>query len=194
VKLLLQPGRRAIKLTIMGPLRQAARINEVARLRTENRLLKSIKEGKVCLDTSKGKKYRGGHLGTWARRFLQYFTLKQEGCWTLINKLRSDGDADDRRYVVEFFWDSLPKVVTEEWEENTIVGVISGAVRDGDSDVRGKLIDSIRWGRFPEEWQKKFAENLKDLTDPDNPATYLPDGTPFLKGEGEEVEPTDIHF
>jgi uncharacterized protein (TIGR02391 family) len=179
-----------LNLQILPP-KLWSRINEVAKLRTENRLLQSIKEGKLYLDTS--KKSRGA-LGTWAGRILQFFTLKREVCWILTKKLASEGDADDRRYVVKFFWDFLPEVVTQEWEKNTIVEVISGAVRDGDSAVRGKLIGSIRSGRFPEEWQKEFAENLKDLTDPDNPAIYLPDGTPFLKGEAEEVEPADIPF
>lgn len=164
-------------------------------MRIEAILIRSIQKGKAYSDNYHDIN-KEGKLGTWARDFLKYFTPREQVSLVLLSKLGSwgDYDAEDRLYVAMFFFSVLPEVISEEWGIRDFVQVISSAVRDGDSDMRKRLIDSIRNFRFLEEWQKEFAENLKDLTDPDNPATYLLDGTPFLKGEGEEVEPADIHF
>ena len=184
------------------------KISKVARLRIEVILIRSIQEGKSYSD-DKDDINKEGALGIWARDFLRYFRLREKVSWILLSKLRSkpeegydydygEENLEDRSYVVRFFFSVLPEVITEDWEIREFVQVISSAVRHGDSNVRQRLLDSIRNSYFPEEWQKEFAENLKDLTDPDNPAIWLPDGTPFLQGEevvkGEEVEPADIPF
>lgn len=157
-------------------------ISEVARLRIENKLLGSIKEGEVYLVIEEAK----GVLGAWARRFLEFFTLKAKAYQILLDKLE-DTDSDDRRYVMKFFLGVLPQTFTEKLQVSRLIEAISKAIRNGEWDVRKRLIDVIH--NLPESWQKEFVENLKDLTDRDYPETYLTDGTPFLKGEieGDEI-------
>ncbi|HEY6041572.1 MAG TPA: hypothetical protein VIX58_05530, partial [Anaerolineae bacterium] len=58
---------------------------------------------------------------------------------------------------------------------------ICKAVRNGNRNITDKLVKCMPY--YPEDWQKRFLQNLQDLTDPENPLMYLPDGTPFLKGE-----------
>jgi hypothetical protein len=49
------------------------RIEEVARIRIENKLIRSIESGKYNPSSQKGVL---GWLGTWARDFIKYFTLR----------------------------------------------------------------------------------------------------------------------
>ena len=44
--------------------------------------------------------------------------------------------------------------------------------------IRDALVKSII--SLPDDWQKRFVESLKDLTDEHNPEMYLFDGSPFL--------------
>jgi uncharacterized protein (TIGR02391 family) len=149
------------------------RIDETARLRIENKLIRSIESGEAYEDSEKVK----GALGTWARDFLTYFTFREEVTITLINKL-SNNDSDHRRYVANFFMSELPSVITEAWHIILCVSAISDAIKGGDLTLRRALINCVR--KYPEEWQKDLAEELKDLTDSKRPALNFPDGTPFL--------------
>jgi uncharacterized protein (TIGR02391 family) len=160
------------------------RIDETARLRIENKLIRYIESGEAYSDSERVK----GALGTWARAFLRYFTLREEICMTLLEKLRND-DLDHGRYVSKFFMGELLFVITEQWQITLSVSAISNIIRNGDLVVRKALINWVR--SYPEEWQKKFAEQLKDLTDPKRPELYLSDGTPFLTSA---IDDDDIPF
>jgi len=63
-----------------------SRIDETARLRTENRIIRNIRDGRHL---RKSGKCQAGALATWSRDFWPNFTLKQELMQTLIEKLRS---------------------------------------------------------------------------------------------------------
>ena len=152
------------------------RISEVARLRIENKLIGSIREGQVDLPDRKVR----GALGTWARRFLPYFTLRSQARDALLKKLEYGGSGE-LRYVTGYFSSVLPNVFRESSDVQNCIAAISTAIRVGDSEVRRTLLESI--SGYPEEWQKTFARDLKDITDTESPAMYFPDGTPFLKAE-----------
>jgi uncharacterized protein (TIGR02391 family) len=179
---------RNIRLSLqILPPQMWTRINEIVRLRIENKLISSIKEGEVWPD---GR--IKGPLGTWARDYLEYFILKEEVGRILIAKLQ-DEDVDDRTYVANYFLGELPDVIVADYQVKLCIGAISKAIRSGDSNMKQRLVACI-W-EFPDEWQKQFAESLSDLTDPDKPETYLMGGTPFLGKAAEyPAEPEDLPF
>ena len=149
------------------------RMNEVARLRVENKLIQSMREGESYEDESQIK----GAFGTWARRFLPYFSLRAEATRVLTIKLE-DTDADDRRYVASYFMSVLPQAITDRQWTLRCIAAITTAVREGDKAVTNSLVQYV--SHFPIEWRTKLVENLRDLTNPDYPLLHLPDGTPFL--------------
>ncbi|MFH1487096.1 MAG: TIGR02391 family protein, partial [Chloroflexota bacterium] len=93
----------AIRLTLwVLPPHLWPQVSEVARLRIENKLIQSIREGKAYPSNKQVK----GTLGTWARDFLQHFTYRQEAGRVLLEKLES-ADWDDHRYVATYFMSVL---------------------------------------------------------------------------------------
>ena len=155
-------------------------LSEAARLRVENKLLRSIQEGEAYVDSRHPK----GALGTWARDFLPHFSNKDEIARVIVEKLE-DNDADDRRYVLRYFFGVLPLVVLNSWYAQRCIDAICKAVRDGEEEAIQGLTRLIR--SYPDRWQKAFVTKLKNLTDANSPAVYLDDGTPFLKSEEADI-------
>jgi len=103
-------------------------INEAARLRIENRLIRSIKDGRYI---STEKKCRGGALGTWSTSIFPVFSLKDEVISALAEKLGSS-DVHSQNYVFQYFFSSLGKLADEpDWwvEENIHAGLQDGDER-----------------------------------------------------------------
>jgi uncharacterized protein (TIGR02391 family) len=141
------------------------RIDEAARLRVENKLIKSIEEGELALDS--GEPYEGrGAFGTWAMDFLEHFKLKSRVRRVLLDKLE-DEDFSVRSYVAKYFMSVLPHVCDTSYQRDRFVKAISDAARAGDYQVRDGLAHSI-WS-FPDDWRDAIFESLKDLkeSDPD---------------------------
>lgn len=161
-------------------------LSEAARLRVENKLLRSIQEGEAY-ENSGGTK---GSLGTWARDFVPHFSNRDEVARVIVEKLE-DGDADDRRYVHRFFMSVLPLVILNRWYVQRCIDAICKAVRNGEEEAIQGLKDWVT--SYPEFWQKTFATKLDDLTDANAPAVYFSDGTPFLKSE-DNISEEDIPF
>lgn len=159
------------------------RLNEVARLRAENRVIKAIKEGEA-----EGNKCRRGALATWAREHFRFFKLKEQIGIAFIEKLESD-DVSNQLFVTEFFLRQLPEVVINTYGIHRCTKAISNRILDGNSMIRNSLVENIN--DLPEDWQKKFAEFLKDLINQEDPEHYLYDGTPFI---GKDPSSTDISF
>lgn len=146
-------------------------LQEISRLRAENRVIKAIKEGEAEDDNCKR-----GALATWARNHFRFFKLKEEVGVALIEKLES-GDVASQYYVTEYFLPQLPVVILNSYRIQKCIKAISNSVRNENVTIRNSLVDNIHY--LPEDWQTKFIESLKDLIDEKNP-TYLYDGTIFL--------------
>jgi uncharacterized protein (TIGR02391 family) len=122
---------------------------ESARLRIENRLIQSVKDGHYVKSTGK---CQGGGLGTWAGGLLPYFELKQEIAEALTRKLQSIFSAE-QDYVFNYFFSRLPdlmKVPTVRLKT-----VIIQALKNGDSrfyDAINGLIEP----ECPDEWMTPF--------------------------------------
>jgi len=141
------------------------RVDEAARLRVENKLIRSIEQGE--LDPDSDKPYKGrGSFGTWARDFLEHFELKLRARKVLLDKLE-DEDFSVRAYIAKYFMRVLPYVCDTGYQRNRFIKVISDAVRAGDYGMRYELAQSI-WS-FPDDWRDAIFESLEDLkeSDPD---------------------------
>lgn len=148
-------------------------LNEISRLRAENRVIKAIKEGEAI-----GENCRRGALATWARSHFRYFKLKEQIGLAFAEKLES-GNLNSRYFVVKYFLGQMPDVVLNQHRIQRCVKAICNSIRnDNQSTIRNTLIDNIYL--LPEDWQKYFADSLKDLIDETDSPNYLYDGTPFL--------------
>lgn len=163
------------------------RLDETARLRIENKLITGIRNGKITPGGANTEP-----LATWARDFAKVFTLRPDVATALWLSLASD-DAGKRQYAATHFFGMLPDVAHTEQEQSRIVKVIARAVKDGDQHVREALLRHIN--SFPESWRTKLVELLSELTDKENPAIILGDGTPFLTAQkGSDDFDDDIPF
>lgn len=145
-------------------------VQEVSRLRAENRVIKELKEGEAV-----GTKCKHGALATWARGHLPYFMLKEQVSNTLVEKLEAS-NPDARYYVVDYFLLQLPELMLNSYRTQRCVKAICDSIRNGNTAIRNSLIEKMI--SLPENWQNDFVERLKDLIDENG--VYLPNGILFL--------------
>jgi uncharacterized protein (TIGR02391 family) len=174
------------------------KVDELARLRIESKVIQYIKLGEAYLDQEDWtiRCNSPGAIGTWTRKFLKHFSINEEVNTVVLTKLQ-DNDINSKRYVAEYFILSLPDFIVDPANINHCVNILAQAVRKEDFLIKTALINII--SKFPVEWQKTLAVILKDLTDENNPATYLSDGTPFLANDYNDFAPppddvSDIPF
>lgn len=154
--------RRALQIL---PPKLWPRIHEVARLRIENKLIRSVESGKVNSST---RRATNGALGTWARDFVGYFSLRGEFYQVLRKKLV--GTEEEQSYIALFFWYVLPHTFSEpvnDWTRTIWVKAICEAVSNpyGSSILREKLTDNFY--RLPDNWRTQILEGLKPLEESD---------------------------
>lgn len=158
-----------IKLALqILPERLWPQISEVARLRIENKLIRSIDSGHYDWAT---EKCTLGWLGTWGRDFVKHFSLKNELYQTLLKKLR--GSDADQNYVAEFFLWTLPDTI-EATAANYIINyckkeyitAIVQAVSNplGPSTLREKFLEGYN---FSEEWQNLILKEIESARESD---------------------------
>jgi uncharacterized protein (TIGR02391 family) len=85
------------------------RLDEVARLRTENRLIRNSQDGRYV---RKSNKCSSGSLATWSREFWSHFTLKKELLRVLVDKLDSSNE-ESQDYVLKFGFYSFDVLADE---------------------------------------------------------------------------------
>lgn len=83
-------------------------LDEAARLRIENRLVRSMREGRY---NRAERRCRGGALGTWATRHFGVFSLKVEAFRALTDKLSSNVE-EEEDYVFEYFFSHMNSLAT----------------------------------------------------------------------------------
>lgn len=146
------------------PERLWPNINEAARLRIENKLIRSIEVGAYSSKT--------GWLATWASSFFKHFTLKRELREVLLKKLKGSNDEQD--YVAAYFLWTLPETVDEHegksqgllWQY-LYTKAISEAVLDpfGTRVLSEKLTELYN---LPSHWRELIIQQLKPLEEIDN--------------------------
>jgi uncharacterized protein (TIGR02391 family) len=133
------------------------RLHEAARLRIENKLIRSVESGKWV---AKQNRCSSGALGTWAVNVIKYFTLKDE-MWRALTSKLSTSDREEQDYVFTYFmryayqcYDAPPSF---------LIWVVIVALKAGDSRfkeaVEGWQVDQFLAGREEQDsWTKPFAE------------------------------------
>lgn len=121
------------------------KLDEAARLRTENKLIRSIRTGQYVPAT---KKCRAGSLGTWSTGLFPHFTLKSEALRTIHDKLASP-DRAEQDYVFRYLImaiDSLTDTPPRRLETLLIKGLAAGDVRFFEAAQRWYLWEDKKWG------------------------------------------------
>jgi len=114
-------------------------IDEAARLRIENRLIRSVREGRY---NTKQSSCRGGALGTWAIRLLPHFSLKQEFLRAVSDKLRSNSP-EEEDYVFQYLFGNL-KLLADPMPSH-IESIFRGKLKKGDGRFHKAMIFSCPW-------------------------------------------------
>lgn len=114
-------------------------IDEAARLRIENRLIRAVREGRY---NTKQNSCRGGALGTWATGLLPHFTLKQEFLRAVSDKLRSNSP-EEEDYVFRYLFGSLRSLADSM--PSTIESTIRARLQKGDGRFHDAMIFSCPW-------------------------------------------------
>ncbi|MHC8296333.1 TIGR02391 family protein [Pseudomonas sp. LB3P58] len=78
-------------------------LHETARLRIENRLIRSVKEGKY---NAKQKRVRDGSLGTWIISIFSQISLKQEALRAISDSLESSS-TEREDYILKYIFSSM---------------------------------------------------------------------------------------
>ena len=157
------------------PPRIWPKLTEIARLRIENKLIKSIGEGRFIKNTDR---CLGGALGTWATNIIKQFTLEVELWRQLFSKL-SSSNPQEQDYVFHYFLyhvqDSYDKPPV------MLVRTIKEGLKAGDT----RFARSVTLWRFlcdnkPDNpWVEPFAEALTTFTPALESQEITDDDVPF---------------
>ena len=150
---------KAVRITLnILPVELWPKLSEVSRLRTENKLINSIKEGEIDFET--GKIYQSkGVLGAWSRDFIPHFKLKQQ-LWNVVIK-KLEGEQSECFYVAKYFLDVLPHICETSYKRDRCIEAITKEVLSGNSEMRNSLVNFF--GSFPDDWQNEIRTKLKSL-------------------------------
>ena len=144
-------------------------IEEVSRIRIENRIIESIDEGKHF----EFKKTQEGWLATWASNFFEYFILQEDLIVTLYNKFCSS-EKSKHDYVIQYFSSHINKELKNQ--KFNIQFIVENSLKNGNINVYNYLInksDSIKkvFKSLLEEFREKDEqeEDENDFNEDDLP-------------------------
>lgn len=139
------------------PIENWMMLSEVTRLRVENIILNSIKEGEYHYKCIKGS------LGTWVNDGkINYFTIKKEFMETLYQKLSSFDDDDAINYVITYFWNDVSKIVNDKFD-NRFVKSIHSQLECGSIPIYEALSNLVDLENKKSIWTKEFGEKYKNF-------------------------------
>lgn len=160
------------------------RIEEDARIRIENKLIRSIKEGKSgykMVRNSSGRtvpqKVEGGVLGTWALDLVHCFTLREELSDAIYNLLC--GQEQENLYVVKHFISELPVIAgyssEKDREDKMIDEIVIGITTANFTALKKELAKNIE--HLPDSWRTRILSRTGPLAPP--PPVIDDDDIPF---------------
>jgi uncharacterized protein (TIGR02391 family) len=166
-------------------------IERMPRLRVENMLLDQLETAWYVPQGDRTNNVPA----TWISRIVAHYLRKPKLRKTIISKLKAR-DFDQHNFVARYFmqFNALSDIFEGEQQIKECVAAIGECVRAGNEYVKDSMKNWMMT-TSPPEWDEEFMKSLEDLTDPDNPELYLPDGTPFLgrftaqsnPAQGEEI-------
>lgn len=157
---------------VLGSLPSALwpRIGEAARLRVENKIIRSVRDGRY---ESSSKRCRSGGLGTWSTHIFAVMSLRDEMIGAIASKLWSS-TSEERAYVFQYLFNSLGHL--SGTVPPRIASALCSRLKSGDAEVHGQLEFAPPWEEsiWPEELRKAYAsfqtaEPSKGFEDDDIP-------------------------
>lgn len=148
-------------------------IEEISRLRIENKIIESIDEGKYF----DFKKTSEGWLATWSREFLEYFLLEEELCLSIFSKFCSS-NKPQHEYVAQYFYRYINQELKNP-NSNTIFLIID-SLKSGNINVFNYLKnkdDAIK-KNFKSSLEE-FIEAEEQVEDTDNEINFTDEDIPF---------------
>ncbi len=132
-------------------------LSEVARLRSENRLLKSFADGEVSTATGE---CTNGSLAMWSFDFWPHFILKKEFMKATIGLLNSK-NPDALQYAVKFALLSLPSLADRPpWNLQL---ALASLIKSGSEEVYAIVKHGALWE--DNTWSKKVTEALAEYSE-----------------------------
>jgi len=146
-------------------------IDEAARLRIENRLIRAVREGRY---NRKQNSCRGGALGTWATGLLPYFSLKQEFLRAVSDKLRSNSP-EEEDYIFRYLFGSL-KPLADPMPPH-IESTIRARLKKGDGRFHDAMIFSCPWDT--KTYTPELTKAIDEFKEAEASFTDFDDDIPF---------------
>lgn len=140
-----------------------SRIDEAARLRTENRIIQDLRDGRYLREADK---CQAGAMATWSRSFWPYFTLKQEVMQTIIEKLRSTS-VESQDYALMYCFGALDRVADKP--PASLQTILAERLEAGDTRFKEALDASSLW--FDGEWDERVKKAIESF----QPRGIVPD-------------------
>jgi len=157
-----------------------AQLEEIARLRIENKLIGSVKQGRWV---KRQKRCTGGALGAWATYIIHQFTLKDDLWHALASMLRSS-NTEEQDYVFHYFLSYADKCF--DAPSPYLTWVMREGLETG--DLRFKEAVEM-WGyenifedvepKPDHPWRKPFVEALANFTPAPEAVEISDDDVPF---------------
>lgn len=130
-----------------------------ARLRAENKLIKSFEKG---IFDSQNNNCKSGSLGTWITNILEYIHMKDHFNYTLTKKLSSE-DYEEVEYIFHYFRNYILNF--DEEPNSSIISAINKGLERGDK--RFYDLVSAEFIFSDNEWLKKIEENYNNFEERD---------------------------
>jgi hypothetical protein len=130
-------------------------IDEIARLRVENRVIRNLHDGRYSIST---QRCTGGAFATWAKSFFPHFSMKEEATSVLVEKLQSS-NREEQDYVFKHFFASLDSLAEKPTPLLTLV-LVRG-LKSGDERFSHAINTGWLWN--DEKWTPKLLEALKQF-------------------------------
>jgi uncharacterized protein (TIGR02391 family) len=146
-------------------------IAEDARLRIENRLVRSIQEGRY---ESGRDRCRSGALGTWAVRLFPHFSLKEEALDAIEMKLWADA-REEVDYVLTYLFSHLGSLSATM--PSSLDEICKYSLNEGDEMFYKALRYKCPWKR--DTWSTDLAKALDDFKAAESATNTPDDDIPF---------------
>ena len=146
-------------------------IGEAARLRIENRLCRSIYEGRY---NSVNKTCNGGSLATWSRRYLSSFTLKHEVILAASDSLWS-GVKEREDYIFQYILRSL--ILVSDVMPKSIDQAFRLKIKKGNPRFHSALLFDCPWERST--WSPELLLLYDNFVAAEEPTEDFDDDIPF---------------
>ncbi len=157
-------------ITVLGDI-YWTNVDRIARIRIENKLVKSVSEGSFNKEL---EKCTAGVLGTWITNIYNSIESKDQLINSLTRKLASDNQYE-QDYVFRFFG-GIQLSLTKE-TERYLLETIRNGLESGDKRFYDAVFDLFAFGG--PEWGDKIKEEFENFTEIEATNDDFHDDIPF---------------